>query len=39
MFASKKPLENRVFITTQNIYDAPASLPQSYVHFGEPEYL
>ncbi len=35
----KKPDENRVFIIIQNIYDAPASLPQSYVDFVKPEYL
>ncbi len=29
----------RVFIIIQNIYDAPASLPQSYVDFFKPEYL
>lgn len=37
-FEKKKPDENRVFII-QNIYDAPASLPQSYVDFVKPEYL
>lgn len=29
----RKPLENRIFIVVQNIYDAPASLPQSCVDF------
>lgn len=33
MFNLKKPSEKRLFIIIQNIYDALASLRQSYVDF------